>query len=87
MSEAAEKKEVSRSTFREKLAAKAFNRWLDDYEKNPEKFEHTWATVRRHLKQKAAGVEPTYGEKCVEMLNWYIDELAAEEAGTDAEVP
>lgn len=58
------------------IVAKAFNRWIDEYERQPEKFEHTWATVRRHLNQKAARVEPTYGEKCVEMLNRYIDELA-----------
>ena len=85
MSEAAEKFEPETATFQvegEELVAKAFNRWLDDdYEKNPEKFEHTWATVRRHLKEKSAGEEPSYGESCVEILNRYIDELAAEEAG------
>lgn len=66
------------------IVAAAFNRWLDEYENFPEKFEQQWATMRRHLKEKAEGVEPTYGEKCVGMLNSYIDELAAEEAGTNA---
>ena len=61
------------------ILAKAFNRWLDEYENHPENFEQQWATIRRHLKEKAEGVEPTYGEKCVGMLNFYIDELAAEE--------
>lgn len=61
---------------RPSIVAKAFNRWLDEYENHPENFEQEWATMRRHLKEKADGVEPTYGEKCVGMLNRYIDELA-----------
>ena len=61
--------------------AAAFNCWLDEYENYPEKFEQEWATMRRHLKEKADGVEPTYGEECVGLLNLYIDKLTAEEAG------
>lgn len=61
------------------VVAAAFNRWLDDYEKNPEKFENEWATIRQNLKEKADGVEPTYGANCVGVLSRYIDELAEEE--------
>ena len=41
------------------ILAKAFNRWLDEYENHPENFEQQWTTMRRHLKEKADGVEPT----------------------------
>lgn len=81
--EATEKFEPKTATFQiegEELVAKAFDRWLDDYENDPEKFEHTWTTVRRHLKEKADGKAPTYGASCVEILNRYIDELAEEES-------
>lgn len=64
--------------------AAAFNCWLDEYENHPERFEHEWATIRQHLKEKAEGVEPTYGEECVAVLNSYIDKIAAKEAVTDA---
>lgn len=62
------------------IVAKAFNRWMEEYRQHPERFEHTWATVRRFIKEKAENKEPSYGDICVGMLNRYIDELAAAES-------
>lgn len=53
--------------------ALAFNRWLEDYERNPSKFEHTVATVKRHLEEKAAGKPLSYGDNCVGILNHYLE--------------
>lgn len=48
-----------------------FNNWLDDYEKDPEKFEQTWTTVKRHMKEKADGDSPSYGLVCLGVLQSY----------------
>ena len=56
-----------------------FNSWLDDFENNPEKFEQTWATVKRHLKEKEDGDSPSYGLTCLGVLQSYAGTLGADE--------
>lgn len=55
------------STNRVRIAG-AFNEWLDEYERNPERFEIELVTLRRHLAERTLGREPTYGELCVAKL-------------------
>ncbi|MFL1404199.1 hypothetical protein ACJO2E_02495 [Marinobacter sp. M1N3S26] len=56
-----------------KVAA-AFNRWMDEYTNNPEKFEHTSAAVLRHQREKDNGETPSYGSHCAAMLDHYMAE-------------
>lgn len=75
-----EKQEDPMSINDPEAVAKAFNRWLDDYEKHPAKFAHTIATVKKHLEEKAAGKTPSYGQECVEILNHYLEHEELPEA-------
>lgn len=50
-----------------------FNKWLDDYENEPEKFEQMWTTIKRDIEEKADGDSPTYGLTCLGMLKSYVD--------------
>ena len=54
--------------------AKAFNEWMRRFEQEPERFESEYAGVKKFLEEKAAGQEPSYGERCVA----YLDRLLAE---------
>jgi hypothetical protein len=52
--------------------AKAFNAWMYDYIKHPEKFEREWKSVSTFIAEKSAGKTPTYGETCAAVLRRYI---------------
>lgn len=60
-------------TKEEKIIAKAFEAWLEDYIKNPESFEPEIKTIMRKLKSK--GKKCTYGNLCVETLKSYISKV------------
>ena len=51
-----------------------FNRWMDEYIKNPKKFLETQQSINRHLLEKADGKAPTYGEHCAMSLVYYATE-------------
>lgn len=55
-------------------AAKAFNEWMRRFEQEPERFENEYESVKRFLREKAAGREPSYGERCAA----YLEKLMAE---------
>lgn len=52
--------------------AAAFNRWMDDYTKNPDAFEGTQASALEFLRDKLDGREPTYGERCAAIFQEYL---------------
>lgn len=52
--------------------AKAFNQWMDEYTKDPDKFEATHKTAMAFLNDRIEGKEPSYGEECVAILDAYI---------------
>ena len=54
--------------------AKAFDQWMDDYINNPESFEKMQDTVNTYIKEKNQDVEPTYGQSCAELLEFYMKE-------------
>jgi hypothetical protein len=60
--------------------AAAFNSWMDDYTKHPEKFERVEETAMRHLNERLDGAAPTYGDTCAAVLLQYIDEQAVSAA-------
>ena len=51
--------------------AQAFNAWMEEYTKHPERFEAEWKTVGLFLAEQNAGNEPSYGEKCEAILRKY----------------
>ena len=48
-----------------------FNRWMDEYIKNPDGFLKTQTLIKGHLQERADGEEPTYGELCEATLTHY----------------
>jgi hypothetical protein len=56
----------------------AFNEWMRRYEKEPEKFEREYNTIKKFLKEQAEGKVPTYGEHCVAYLNHLLGEQKIE---------
>lgn len=59
----------------EKWAA-AFNRWLDDYTKDPSAYEQIAETAIRHLREQLDGREPTYGESSAAAFAAYLEAVA-----------
>ncbi len=53
-------------------AAAAFNKWMDDYTKNPEAYEAATTSALRHLNEKLAGTEPTYGQEAAAIFEAYL---------------
>lgn len=53
----------------------AFNRWMDDYTKNPEAFEATHKSAMRHLNEKLEGKQPSYRDECAAILAEYMGQL------------
>ena len=45
-----------------------FNRWMDEFIEDPEKFKETQGLIKSHLSERAGGISPTYGELCVATL-------------------
>ena len=62
-------------------AAAAFNRWMDDYTKNPEAYESTRITAMRHLNEKLEGQAPSYGEDCAAVFFEYLSNVDSAAAG------
>lgn len=54
----------------------AFNRWMDDFTNNPEKFEDATKAALDHLKEKLAGREPTYGESAAATFEAYLSQVS-----------
>lgn len=52
--------------------AKAFNKWMDDFVNDPDKFESTTSTALRHLRERNDGQDPSYGEVCATVLAEYL---------------
>lgn len=48
----------------EKQLADAFNEWMRRYTEDPQEFARDFQSVTKFLADKAAGVEPTYGQVC-----------------------
>ena len=59
--------------------AQAFNRWMDEFTNNPESFEEMDDMVCRHLREKNGGEEPSYGQRCTELLAIYMKEVSNNE--------
>ncbi|MBV7502088.1 hypothetical protein [Achromobacter sp. ACM05] len=57
------------------VMAKAFNMWMDDYTKNPERFEDISKAALAHLHERLEGKEPTYGEECAAILEGYAGQV------------
>ena len=54
------------------ITAEHFNKWMDDYIENPEKFARDWQTVGKHVEERMEGVEPTYGDLCLAYLEQVV---------------
>ncbi|NWB92321.1 hypothetical protein [Pseudomonas agarici] len=61
--------------------AAAFNRWMDDYTKNPEAYEATRILAMRHLNEKLDGLEPSYGASCAAVFFEYLSNVDGAAAG------
>jgi hypothetical protein len=62
-----------RLVLKEPLIAAAFNEWMRQYVEHPEEFEREWKTVGMFLAETFEDKQPTYGDKCAEMLIRLID--------------
>ncbi|WP_100961040.1 hypothetical protein [Bosea sp. FBZP-16] len=58
-----------------KVAA-AFNEWMRRYTEDPAAFDAEFQTVGRFLAEQAEGKEPSYGDRCVAMLEQLMAESA-----------
>ena len=58
----------------EKYAA-AFNRWMDEYTKDPEAFMETHKCALHHMREKLDGKEPTYGDSCATLFEEFLAEV------------
>lgn len=54
--------------------AAAFERWMDDYTRNPGAFRDTQASALEFLRDKLDGREPTYGERCAAVFQKYLEQ-------------
>lgn len=50
----------------------AFNRWMDEYTNDPEKFSATESVAISHLKERLGGKEPTYGQRAAATFEAYL---------------
>ncbi len=50
------------------ITAAHFDKWMDDFVDNPEKFQQQWQSVVEHLDERDAGNPPSYGENCMAFL-------------------
>lgn len=57
------------------VAEKAFNAWMDDYTNNPDEFASATADAIRHLKERHAGEEPSYGALTAETFKRYVEKV------------
>lgn len=64
---------ISRITLTRAHIVAAFNEWMRQYIENPAKFEREWEVVSLFLREADVNKEPTYGDKCAEMLIRLID--------------
>jgi len=48
-----------------------FNKWLDEYIKDPKAFLETQQSINKHLHERLDGEEPTYGQRCEAALVRY----------------
>ncbi len=46
----------------------AFNEWMRQYTKEPEKFRRQWQDVTQFFEESLRGETPSYGARCVKML-------------------
>lgn len=59
----------------DRVLAKAFNMWMDDYTNNPEAYEQIHTVAIRHLKEKLDGEVPSYGEEMAEIFQGYLEKV------------
>ena len=57
------------------LLALAFDRWMDDYIADPERFEREWQGIIRHTAERLDGRQPTYGQAAAAALLRYLNAL------------
>lgn len=50
-----------------------FNRWLEEFIRNPQKFTVEQTLIQRHLLEKANGEKVSYGELCEATLTRYMN--------------
>jgi hypothetical protein len=58
----------------EKYAA-AFNAWMDDYTNNPDSFKSITGDALRHVKEKNAGEELSYGQEAAATFGAYLAQV------------
>lgn len=59
------------------VLALAFDRWMDDYIADPERFEREWQMVLTHTRERLDDRERTYGHAAAATLLRYVDGLRA----------
>ncbi len=58
---------------RDKSIIAGFNKWFDEFVNHPERFKEMSEVIGEYLKEKNAGHEVTYGDRCLGWLKHYAE--------------